>query len=73
MPVVALAAAAGRSEHGAEAEAGRGGEGGQEGGGLEAEWVASGSGDMTIKVWRLSQAPRYPLPSHPPPYPYAYP
>ena len=52
MPVVALAAAAGRSEHEAVAEAG-------EGGGLEAEWVASGSGDMTIKVWRLSQAPRY--------------
>ena len=52
MPVVALAAAAGRGEHEAEAEAG-------EGGGLEAEWVASGSGEMTIKVWRLSQAPRY--------------
>ena len=52
MPVVALAAAAGRSEHEAMAEAG-------EGGGLEAEWLASGSGDMTIKVWRLSQAPRH--------------
>ena len=69
MPVVALAAAAGRSEHGAEAEAAEAGEGG----GLEAEWVASGSGDMTIKVWRLSQAPTYPLPSHPPPSLYPYP
>ena len=53
MPVVALAAAAARSEH--EPTAGDGGAG-DGGGGLEAEWVASGSGDMTIKVWRLSQA-----------------
>ena len=48
MPVVALAAAAARSERDPTGETG-------DGSGLEAEWVASGSGDMTIKVWRLSQ------------------
>ena len=48
MPVVALAAAAARGTR--ESADVAGGECG-----LEVEWVASGSGDKTIKVWRLSQ------------------